>query len=67
MKEMITVLKKILLENKYLNPTADENKMKFFLPKFLTTIDQSDNNLSNTLAKIGALIVKNNERMLVNI
>ena len=61
MKEKIAVLKKMLLENKYPNLTIDLNEMKFFLPKFFTIIDQSKDNLSDTLAKINALSVENNE------
>ena len=66
MKEKITILKKMLLENEYPNPMVDQNEMKFFLPKFLTTIDQSKDNLSDTLVKINTFSAENDEQIAVD-
>ena len=51
-KEKITVMKKLLIENEHPNPTVDPNDKKCFLPKFLTAMDWMKDNLNETLAKI---------------
>ena len=66
MKEKITILKKIFLENEYLNPSVDQNEIKFFLLVFLTIIDQSKDNLSDILVKIICLSTENDKQIAVD-
>ena len=66
MTEKVTILKKILLDNKYLNPTTDPNEIKLFHLRFLTAADWSKDNLSNTLVKIDTLCAERNDMLKVD-
>ena len=50
-KELITHLKKMLIENEYQGET-DANNKKCFYPRFLTATDWQRDRLDDTLAKI---------------
>ena len=52
MKEKITVMKKLSIDNECPNPTTDPNEKKYFLPKFLTATDWIKDHLSEMLANI---------------
>ena len=54
-KEKITVLKNVLIENEHPNPTTNTNDKKHFLPKFLTATDWMKDDLFDALAKIEML------------
>ena len=60
-KEKITVIKKMLLDNECPNPTTDPNEKKYSLPKFLTATDWMKDNLTDALAKIVAMRVERND------
>ena len=62
-KEKIIVLKKLLVENKYPNPTTHPNDKKYFLPKLLIAINWIKDNLDNTLLKI---VEVHRSRLVVN-
>ena len=50
-KELITNMKKRLVENEYPN-TIDPKIKKYFYPKFLTAVDWQKDHLDNTLRMI---------------
>ena len=50
-KELITWLKKMLVDNEYPGKT-DLNDKKYFYPRFLTATDWQKDRLDDTLAKI---------------
>ena len=54
-KTKISILKKLLIDNKHPNPATDSSDKKHFLPKFLAETDWMRDNLSDTLAKIVAM------------
>ena len=53
-KELITRLKKMLIENKHPGET-DANKKKYFYPPFLTATDWQRTRLDDALAKINKM------------